>query len=316
MRLVFMGTPEFAVPTLSALVQQGHDILACYTRPPARQGRGKKEQPSPVHQAAQSFAIPVFTPKSLKKGEALQALLAMPVDAIIVVAYGLILPQLVLDHPRHGCLNLHGSLLPRWRGAAPLHRAVMAGDRETGVMVMKMEAGLDTGPVAMVEHLPLTSAMTTGDVHDQLARLGADLMVRAVAALERGGLTFQPQSQEGVTYARKIDKAETAIDWSEPAEKIRNHIHGLSPFPGAYLSLPDARKPGQPPVRIKILRCDVVKKEHQAAPATVLDDQLTIACGRDALRPVLLQKAGKTPVSLKDFLNGMKIVPGMSVEAS
>src|SRR5215475_7590791 len=249
LRLIFMGTPDFSVPTLLELVAHGHDIAAVYTRAPKPGGRGMKLQPTPVEVEARRLGIPVLTPKTLKTPEALDEFRAHEADAAVVVAYGMILPQAILDSPKLGCFNLHASLLPRWRGAAPINRAIMAGDAETGVMVMKMDAGLDTGDVAMAERLAISDAMTASDLHDALARLGADLMVRAMGALERGQLRLTPQSDQAVTYAAKIDKAEAKIDWSKPAHAVLRHIHGLSPFPGAWseLSLDAA-----PPARIKI----------------------------------------------------------------
>ena len=234
LRLVFMGTPAFAVPTLLELVGQGHHILACYTRAPAPAGRGMALTRSPVHEQAQALGIPVFHPESLKSEDEKARFAALEADAAVVVAYGMILPKAILEAPQHGCYNLHGSLLPRWRGAAPINRAIMAGDHETGVMVMRMEKGLDTGPVAMAEKLTITDTMTAQDVHDRLARLGADLMGRAMAALSRGSLRLTAQDEAGVTYAAKIDKGEARIDWSADAFHVLRHIHGLSPFPGAW----------------------------------------------------------------------------------
>src|SRR6201996_2312332 len=234
LRLIFMGTPEFSVPTLLELVAHGHEIAAVYTRAPKPAGRGMKLQPTPVEVEARRLGIPVLTPKTLKTPEALAEFSGHAADAAVVVAYGMILPQAILDAPKLGCFNLHSSLLPRWRGAAPINRAIMAGDAETGVMVMKMDVGLDTGDVAMAERLPITDAMTASDLHDALSRLGSDLMVRAMAALERGALQLTKQSEQGVTYAAKIDKAEAKIDWTRPAHQVLRHIHGLSPFPGAW----------------------------------------------------------------------------------
>src|SRR5438094_40929 len=234
LRLIFMGTPDFAVPTLLELVAHGHEVVAVYTRAPKPAGRGMKLQPTPVEQEARRLGIPVFTPKTLKTPEALEEFRSHNADAAVVVAYGMILPQAILDAPKFGCFNLHASLLPRWRGAAPINRAVMSGDAETGVMVMKMDVGLDTGDVAMAERLTIADTMTASDVHDALARLGADLMVRAMAGLERGALQLTKQSEAGVTYAAKIEKAEAKIDWSKPAHAVRRHIHGLSPVPGPW----------------------------------------------------------------------------------
>lgn len=307
LRLVFMGTPEFAVPTLLALAAHGHDIAAVYTREPKPAGRGMKLQETPVALAAHRLQAPVLTPKTLRTDEALANFRAHEADAAVVVAYGMILPQAILDAPELGCYNLHGSLLPRWRGAAPLNRAIMAGDAETGVMVMKMDAGLDTGDVAMAERIAITDAMTVTDVHDQLARLGADLMVRAIAALERGGLQLTKQSEDGVTYAAKIDKAEAKIDFAKPARAVLRHIHGLSPFPGAWCELPIE---GQP-VRIKVLRCALA--EGRGTPGEVIGDDLTIACNDGAIRIAQLQRAGKQPMTAEDFLRGTPIAKGVRV---
>src|SRR6201995_5408650 len=299
-----MGTPEFSVPTLLELVAHGQEIAAVYTRAPKPGGRGMKLQPTPVEVEARRLGIPIFTPKTLRTPEALDDFRKHDADAAVVVAYGMILPQAILDAPRLGCFNLHASLLPRWRGAAPINRAIMAGDSESGVMVMKMDAGLDTGDVAMAERLAITDAMTASDLHDALARLGADLMVRAMAALERGALQLTPQSAEGVTYAAKIDKAEARIDWNKPAHDVLRHIHGLSPFPGAWS---EVVVDGQA-VRLKILRCEPAKGSGE--PGAVLDDELTIACGGGAIRIVELQRAGKAPMKAADFLRGTPVKPG------
>src|SRR6201991_808674 len=268
LRLIFMGTPDFAVPTLLELVSHGHEVVAVYTRAPKPAGRGMKLQPTPVEAEARRLGIPVLTPATLKTPEATAEFHAHNADAAVVVAYGMILPQAILDAPKLGCFNLHASLLPRWRGAAPINRAIMASDAETGVMVMKMDVGLDTGDVAMAERLAITDNMTASDLHDSMSRLGADLMGRAMAALDRGGLQLKKQSEEGVTYAAKIDKAEARIDWSKPAHAVLRHIHGLSPFPGAWAELAD----GSEAARVKVLRCELAK--GSGAPGSVLDDQL------------------------------------------
>ena len=303
LRLIFMGTPDFSVPTLLELVAHGHEIAAVYTRAPKPGGRGMKLQATPVEVEARRLGIPVLTPKTLKTPEALEEFRAHEADAAVVVAYGMILPQAILDAPKLGCYNLHASLLPRWRGAAPINRAIMADDAESGVMVMKMDVGLDTGDVAMAERLPITDAMTASDLHDALAPLGADLMVRAMAALERGALKLTKQSEEGVTYAAKIDKAEARIDWNKPARAVLRHIHGLSPFPGAWSEIAG----GGDAARVKILRCELAK--GAGAPGAVLDDQLTIACGEGAIRVVELQRAGKAPMKSADFLRGTSMKP-------
>jgi methionyl-tRNA formyltransferase len=305
LRLIFMGTPDFAVPTLCALADHGHEIAAVYTRAPKPGGRGMKLQPTPVEQEARRRGIAVLTPKTLRTDEALAEFRSHNADAAVVVAYGMILPQAILDAPKLGCYNLHASLLPRWRGAAPINRAIMAGDAETGVMVMKMDVGLDTGDVAMAEHLAITDAMTASDLHDLLSPLGADLMVRAMAALARGGLTLTRQAEDGVTYAAKIEKAEARIDWAKPAHAVLRHIHGLSPFPGGWS---EVAVDGET-VRVKLLRCELAS--GHGAPGAVLDEQLTIACGEGAIRIIQLQRAGKSPMQATDFLRGTKLVPGM-----
>ena len=304
MRIVFMGTPVFAVPVLSELVGQGHDVVAVYTRAPARSGRGMGETPSPVHALASRLRIPVHHPATLKGEDAASAFRAHEADLAVVVAYGMLLPQAILDAPRLGCLNLHGSILPRWRGAAPIQRAVMAGDAETGVAVMRMEAGLDTGPVGMEERIRLTPDMTAGDVHDRLAPIGADLMGRAVGALARGTLVFRPQPEDGVTYAKKIDKAEARIDWSQPATDVLRHAMGLSPFPGAFFEA----DLGHGPERIKVLRARIT--EGFGAPGTTIDDGLTVACGTGAVALTTLQRAGKAPLSAADLLRGRPVPAG------
>jgi methionyl-tRNA formyltransferase len=303
LRLIFMGTPEFAVPTLLELAAHGHEIAAVYTRAAKPAGRGMKLQLSPVEQEARRLGIPVFTPSTLKTTEALDEFHAHGADAAVVVAYGMILPQAILDAPKLGCFNLHASLLPRWRGAAPINRAIMAGDAETGVMVMKMDVGLDTGDVAMAERLAITDAMTASDLHDALAPLGGDLMVRAMGALERGMLQLTPQTSDGVTYAAKIDKAEARIDWNKPAFDVLRHIHGLSPFPGAWCEMP-LEGAAQ---RVKILRCEIA--EGSGEPGSVLDDRLTIACQQGAIRVLELQRAGKQPMKADDFLRGTPVRP-------
>jgi methionyl-tRNA formyltransferase len=298
LRLIFMGTPDFAVPTLLELVAHGHEIAAVYTRVAKPAGRGMKLQPTPVEIEATRLGIPVLTPTTLKTPEALEQFRAHDADAAVVVAYGMILPQAILDAPKLGCFNLHASLLPRWRGAAPINRAIMAGDSETGVMVMKMDIGLDTGDVAMAERLAISDAMTAADLHDALSPLGGDLMVRAMGALERGRLQLTPQSAEGVTYAAKIDKAEARIDWNKPAREVLRHIHGLSPFPGAWCELPIEGEA----MRVKILRGEIA--DGSGAAGDLLDDRLTIACQQGAFRILELQRAGKGAMKAEDFLRG------------
>src|SRR5213082_2493684 len=303
LRLIFMGTPEFAVPTLLELVGHGHEIAAVYTRAPKPAGRGMKLQPTPVEQEARRLGIPVATPTTLKAPEAFDEFRAHNADAAVVVAYGMILPQAILDAPPLGCFNLHASLLPRWRGAAPINRAIMAGDAETGVMVMKMDVGLDTGDVAMAERLAISDTMTAADLHDALAPLGADLMVRAMAALEKGALQLRKQAVDGVTYATKIEKAECRVDWNKPARAVLRHIHGLSPFPGAWSAIGGEGEAA----RIKILRCELA--EGSGTPGAVLDDRLAIACGEGVLRILELQRAGKAPMKSAEFLRGTPLKP-------
>jgi methionyl-tRNA formyltransferase len=304
LRVVFMGTPDFAVPTLSEVIGQGHEVVAVYTRAPKPAGRGMDEQKTPVHRLADRFGIPVFTPRTLRDPQAQSDFASLGADVAVVVAYGLILPKPVLEAPALGCLNLHGSLLPRWRGAAPIQRAIMAGDAETGVMVMRMDEGLDTGPVAMVEKIVIGPDMTAQDLHDRMATLGADLMVRALAALDRGSLSFVPQADEGVTYAAKIDKTEARIDWSRPAAEIHNKVRGLSPFPGAWFEA----DLGKGPERVKVLRTTLAA--GTGAPGTLVDKDLTVACGEGAVRLVEVQRAGAKAMKAIDFLNGAKVGPG------
>ena len=299
MRIAFFGTPDFAVPALTEIVGQGHDVAAVYTQPPRAAGRGMAERKSPVHAVAERFALPVFTPTRLRNEGEAERFAGLAVDVGVIVAYGQILPKAFLDAPVNGCLNLHGSLLPRWRGAAPVARAIMAGDSETGVMVMRMEEGLDTGPVAMSERIAIAPDATAGEVAATLAVLGADLMVRALAALSRGVLGFTPQAQDGLTYAKKLDNAETRIDWSRPAVEVHNHIRGLSPFPGAWC-LADL---GKGPERLKVLRSTLA--EGTGAPGNVHDDQLTVACGSGAVRLMQVQRAGKGAVTAAEFLRGL-----------
>jgi methionyl-tRNA formyltransferase len=311
LRLVFMGTPDFAVPTLLEIVGRGHDVATVYTRAPKPAGRrGMELTPTPVEREARRFGLPVLTPATLRGADAAATARAHGADAAVIVAYGLILPKPILEAFPLGCFNLHASLLPRWRGAAPINRAIMAGDAETGVMVMRMEEGLDTGPVAMsegelmAERLPIGADATTGDLHDQLARLGADLMVRALGAIERGTLALTPQPQAGVTYASKIGKDETRIDWARPWHQVHNHIRGLSPFPGAWFQLADEGTA----VRIKVLR--TTKGEGAGAAGTVLDDALTVACGEGAVRILELQRAGRQPMQAQEFLHGTSVAAG------
>jgi len=301
LRLVFMGTPDFAVPIFDAIVDAGHKVTAVYTRPPRPAGRGMAMKPSPVAHDAERFGLPVFTPKSLQPASAVETVRAHQADAAVVVAFGLILPKPVLEVFPLGCFNLHASLLPRWRGAAPIQRAIMAGDRETGVAVMKMEEGLDTGPVAMTAQMDIGPDATAGDLHDELARLGAAVMVRVLADLEKDELKLTPQPGVGVTYAAKIDKTETRIDWTQSWNKVHDHCRGLSPFPGAWFEDANAG-------RIKVLRS--TKGSGSGEPGRVLDGALTIACAEGAVRLLELQRAGRQPMRAEDFLRGTPIPPG------
>jgi methionyl-tRNA formyltransferase len=300
-----MGTPDFAVPTLVALAGAGHEVVAVYSRPPQPAGRGLEPRPAPVAREAERLALPVFTPKTLRDSalphageEAAGLMRAHGADAAVVVAYGLMLPKAILDAFALGCFNVHASLLPRWRGAAPIHRAIMAGDCETGVTIMKLDEGLDTGPIAMAQRVPVGPDMTTGDLHEKLKRLGADLMLRALAALERGTLQLTPQPQTGATYAGKVEKDETRIDWTRPWQEVHNRCRGLSPFPGAWCELPGVG-------RLKTLR--TTKGIGEGKPGGVLDDRLTIACGTGSVRIVKLQRAGGKPLSADQFLRGTPI---------
>lgn len=298
MRIVFMGTPEFSVPVLEALVQAGHEIVAVYCQPPRPAGRGKKDRPTPVHARAEALGLAVRHPVSLKGAEAQAEFAALQADVAVVVAYGLILPQVILDAPRHGCLNIHASLLPRWRGAAPIHRAILAGDAETGVCIMQMEAGLDTGPVLLREATPIRAEETTAQLHDRLSGMGASLIVEALARLEDLKPEMQPEA--GVTYAHKIDKAEAAVDWAAPAEEVDRKIRGLAPFPGAWVDVDG--------VRVKLLGARLA--EGAGAPGEVLDDALTVACGSGAVRLLRLQRAGKGAQDAAEFLRGMPLPKG------
>lgn len=308
LRVVFMGTPAFAVPTLAAIVGAGHTVAAVYSQPPRPAGRGMGLTRSPVHVFAEASGLPVLTPAGLKAGEAQAAFAAHAADVAVVVAYGLLLPLPVLAAPRHGCLNLHGSRLPRWRGAAPMQRAIMAGDRETAVMVMRMEEGLDTGPICLGEAIAIGPDTTAGELHDIMAERGADLMQRAIAALERDSLACTPQPVEGVTYARKIEKGEAQLDLARPAREVHDHVRGLSPAPGAWLQL----GPQTGGERLKVLRTQVV--DGNGPPGTVLDASGIIACGAGAIRLVEVQRAGKRPMPVLDFLRGRPFVAGRRLD--
>ena len=307
LRIIFMGTPKFSVPTLSALVDAGHKIVAVYCQPARPSGRGLAEKKSPVHHKADELDLPVFTPTSLKDASEQQLFKAHNADIAVVVAYGLILPQPILNAPRLGCINGHASLLPRWRGAAPIQRAIEAGDTQTGVMIMKMEAGLDTGPVMISEKVEITPGISAGQLHDVLSVLSADLMVEGLSKLETGSAQFTPQSSDGVTYASKLKKSQSHIEWNQPAGAVHNHIRAMSPFPGAWCEI----KIGGRMIRVKILESELIDAEGH--PGEVLDENLTIACATGAIRPIRLQKAGKQPGSLGEFLRGNHVETGQVV---
>ncbi len=306
MRLAFMGTPEFSVPALGELLAAGHDIVAVYSQPPRPSGRGHKTRKSPVHIFAENHGLAVRTPINFKNEEDRAAFAALDLDVAIVVAYGLILPKAVLDAPRHGCLNLHGSLLPRWRGAAPVQRAIMAGDRQTGVQVMQMEKGLDTGPVLLSEVTDIMADDTAGSLTDRLSYLGAQLLPRALSALERGGLVATPQAQEGVTYAHKISSDEARIDWTRPARALDFHIRGLSPFPGAWFELEDENGKAY---RVKALMSQRSDEKSDQAPGTIIgaESELLIATGDGVIALTRLQRAGGKAQGAGEFLRGAKL---------
>lgn len=305
LRIVFMGTPAFSVPTLRALVDAGHQIAAVYTQPPRPGGRrGLDLQKSPVHQAAELLGLPVFSPVNFRDAEERAKFAALNADVAVVVAYGLLLPQAILEAPALGCYNGHASLLPRWRGAAPIQRAIMAGDEKTGMMVMKMDKGLDTGPVALTREVAIAPDMTAGELHDKLMLVGAKAMAEAMRKLEDGDLPLTPQPDEGVLYAAKIDKGESHIDFTKSASDVHNTIRGLSPFPGAWFE----RKVGGRMERIKVLQSEVA--QGQGTPGATLDDTLTVACGQGAVRLVRLQKAGGKPLDAAEFLRGTLVPAG------
>ena len=305
LRIVFMGTPEFSVPTLRLLVEAGHQIVAVYTQPPRPGGRrGLDLQKSPVHQAAELFGLPVFTPVNFKDPEERDRFRALNADVGVVVAYGLLLPEAILTGTRYGCYNGHASLLPRWRGAAPIQRAIMAGDEKTGMMVMKMDKGLDTGDVALTREVEIGPNMTSGELHDRLMHVGAKAMAEAMVKLEMDDLPLTPQPVEGVLYAAKIDKAETRIDFSRDAKDVHNHIRGLAPFPGAWFELEINGKAE----RVKVLGSELTAGEGTAG--TLLTDDLVVVCGAGAVRLTKLQKAGGKPLAAGDFLHGTPLAAG------
>lgn len=301
LRIIFMGTPDFSVPSLAALVEAGHEIVACYSQPPRPAGRrGLELKKSPVHTKAESLGIPVFTPENFKSEEEIDKFKALKADVAIVIAYGLLLPKAILDAPRLGCYNGHASLLPRWRGAAPLQRAIMAGDKETGVNIMKMDVGLDTGPVALSQTLAISDNMTAGELHDALSKVTAELMVKTARHLEDNKIILKEQSEEGVLYASKIEKSESRIDWSRPAQDIHNHIRGLSPFPGAWCEM----QLGGKLQRVKVLNSQLGEGKGEAG--NVLE-ALTICCGEGAVKLTRVQRAGKQAQSAEEFLRGNKV---------
>jgi methionyl-tRNA formyltransferase len=304
LRIVFMGTPDFSVPTLAAIAEAGHTIAAVYSQPPRPAGRGMHEQKSPVHKFAETAGIPVLTPRTLRDPAAQAIFSAHEADAAVVVAYGLILPRPILDAPRLGCFNLHASALPRWRGAAPIQRAIMAGDTETAASIMRMDEGLDTGPVCAHQSLTINPDMTAGELHDLMAARGAALMVEALDALERGALVCTQQPDEGVTYAAKIEKTEGLIDWTRSAVEVRNQIHGLSPWPGAYFEIMHDDRAE----RLKVLRATLA--DGSGAPGTFIDDAGSIACGSGAIRLIEVQRAGKRPMALGELLRGFALPRG------
>ncbi len=301
MRIAFMGTPDFSVPAYDALRAAGHEIACVYTQPPRPAGRGHKERKSPVHLRAEADSIEVRTPKTLKDEDAQAAFRALDLEAAVVVAYGLILPKPILDAPRRGCINIHASLLPRWRGAAPIHRALLAGDRETGVTIMQMDEGLDTGPELLRDAMPIGPETTTGDLHDALAEMGGRLVVDALAGLEDGSITPVQQPDRGDTYAAKIERGEERIDWSQPAEAVERHIRGFAPWPGAWSELDGER--------IKVLSAEIAPGDGEAG--SVLDDRLTVACGEGAIRLTRVQRAGKAAMDADAFLRGSAVDKGV-----
>jgi len=309
LRIIFMGTPEFSVPTLEAIAAAGHEVVAVYTQPPRPAGRrGLELKKSAVHETAERLGLPVRTPKSLKSEAEQAAFRDLGADAAVVVAYGLILPKPILDGTRLGAFNGHASLLPRWRGAAPIQRAIMAGDEKTGMMIMKMDEGLDTGPIALTQEIAIGAEMTAAELHDRLKLVGAELLVRALGDLERGNLLLTPQADEDVTYASKISKEETRVDWNRPARAVHDHIRGLSPFPGAWCEMPVAGKSE----RVKLLRSTMA--EGNGPVGQVMDDELAVACAEGAIRITELQRAGSRAMTAADFLLGAKIPRGTRLQ--
>jgi methionyl-tRNA formyltransferase len=312
LRLAFLGTPDFALPCLEALAAAGHEIACVYCQPPRPAGRGNKPRPSPVQALAEARGWPLRTPTSLKDPDEQQAVAALGLDAGVVVAYGLLLPGPILAAPRLGCLNLHASLLPRWRGAAPIQRAVLAGDQETGVTIMLLDEGLDTGPVLLQQAVPIGPATTAAELHDRLAELGAGMMVEALDGLDRGTLTPRPQPPEGATYAAKLERAESRLDWRRPAAELERRVRAFDPWPGAYAELP-GRKGLE---RVGVLACEVLDRDPGAEAGSVLDERLTIACGEGALRLSRVRRAGRAAVDVPAFLRGFPVPPGTRLPLS
>ena len=308
LRLAFMGTPDFAASSLQALIDAGHEMACVYSQPPRPAGRGHQVQRSPVHVLAEERGIPVRTPKSLRNAEAQAEFATLGLDCAVVAAYGLILPQPILDAPRMGCLNIHASLLPRWRGAAPIQRAILAGDAETGVTIMQMDAGLDTGAMLLKGSVPITAETTAGSLHDALAELGAGLIVRALDGLAEGTLTAEPQPSEGVTYAAKLSRDDGRLDWTQPAEFIERQVRALNPWPGVWFDLGGER--------IKVLAAEPALGNPGAAPGTLLDGSLTVACADGAVRLTRVQRPGKAPVDGAAFLRGFNVNVGSVLAAS
>jgi len=303
LRLAFMGTPDFAVAALGALIDAGHELAAVYAQPPRAAGRGQQERPSPVHAAALARGITVRTPSSLKDPAEQAAFAALALDAAVVVAYGLLLPEAILAAPRLGCLNIHASLLPRWRGAAPIQRCLMAGDVETGITIMQMDEGLDTGPILLQERLPIGPDDDAGRLHDKLAPLGARLILRAIDGLADGTLKSRPQPPAGVTYAAKLTREEERLDWRRPAADLARQVRALSPRPAAWFAIGGDR--------FKVLAADPARDEHAAAPGTFLGDGFVVSCGQGALRILRLQRSGKAPMAAEEFLRGYRLPHGL-----
>ncbi len=306
LRLAFLGTPDFALPCLEALAAAGHEIVCAYCQPPRPAGRGNKPRPSPVQALAEARGWPLRTPASLRNPDQQQAFAALGLDAAVVVAYGLLLPGPILAAPRLGCLNLHASLLPRWRGAAPIQRAILAGDLETGVTIMQLDEGLDTGPILLQETVPIGPATTAAEMHGRLAELGARMMVQALDGLDRGTLTPRPQPAEGATYAAKLERSEGCLDWRRPAAELERRVRAFDPWPGAYAELPGRKGPE----RISVLACEVQDRDLGAEAGLVLDDRLTIACAEGALRLARVRRAGRAAMDAPEFLRGFPVPPG------